>query len=84
MNNKLAEAIIALLSTILIVAIVVQVANASQASGEFSVGNVSSLESVTVTAEVVSPYQPESTPQAPQQSMTIEHQRDLLNVELVN
>jgi len=33
---------------------------------------------VNVSAEVDNPYDPDSTPEAPQQSMTVTHQRDLL------
>ena len=37
---------------------------------------------ITVTAEVRNPYDPVSTVEAPQQSMTVEHQSDLLYLEL--
>jgi len=39
---------------------------------------------VNVSAEVDNPYDPESTPEAPQQSLKVESQEDLLNVELEN
>lgn len=37
---------------------------------------------IRVVAEVDNPYDPESTPEEPQMSMKIDHQRDLLNLVL--